>query len=91
KLTTNQTGLISYRCFARKRINFFKLTMDYEKTVAKTRQILKDRLTDRSVPDELVGLDEQYTELLNYMNRTVSLGESNTCILIGPSGCGKTA
>ncbi|RIB09903.1 origin recognition complex subunit 4 C-terminus-domain-containing protein [Gigaspora rosea] len=65
--------------------------MDYEKTVAKTRQILKDRLTDRSVPDELVGLDEQYTELLNYMNRTVSLGESNTCILIGPSGCGKTA
>ncbi|CAG8662600.1 123_t:CDS:2, partial [Dentiscutata heterogama] len=62
-----------------------------EETVAKTRQVLKERLTDRSVPDVLVGLEEQYTELLNYMNRTVSLGESNTCILIGPSGCGKTA
>ncbi|CAG8671538.1 2152_t:CDS:2, partial [Scutellospora calospora] len=29
-------------------------------------------------------------ELLNYMNRTVSLGESNTCILIRPFGYGKT-
>ncbi|CAG8566606.1 10867_t:CDS:2, partial [Cetraspora pellucida] len=62
-----------------------------EDFVVKTRQILKERLTDHSVPDVLVGLDEQYTELLNYINRTVSSGESNTCILIGPSGCGKTA
>jgi hypothetical protein len=30
-------------------------------------------------------------ELYELLNRTVALGESNTCILIGPSGCGKTA
>ncbi|CAG8481487.1 9989_t:CDS:2 [Diversispora eburnea] len=31
-----------------------------------------------------------YQELFDLLNRNVSLGESNTCILIGPTGCGKT-
>ncbi|CAG8532482.1 5630_t:CDS:2 [Diversispora eburnea] len=62
-----------------------------EKTINKARKVLKERLSGYSIPEVLVGLEEQYGELFDLLNRNVSLGESNTCILIGPTGCGKTA
>ncbi|CAG8689010.1 3431_t:CDS:2, partial [Acaulospora morrowiae] len=58
--------------------------------IEKTREVLKERLSGHAIPDVLVGLEEQYGEFFDLLNRNVSLGESNTCILIGPPGCGKT-
>ncbi|CAG8499071.1 10954_t:CDS:2 [Acaulospora colombiana] len=58
--------------------------------IEKTRKVLKERLSGHAIPEVLVGLEEQYGEFFDLLNRNVSLGESNTCILIGPSGCGKT-
>ncbi|KAG9302522.1 hypothetical protein G9A89_007226 [Geosiphon pyriformis] len=61
-----------------------------EENIKRTRQILMDRLSERALPEKLFGLEDEYNTILELLGRTVTLGESNTCLIIGPSGTGKT-
>ncbi|CAG8494331.1 8444_t:CDS:2 [Ambispora gerdemannii] len=61
-----------------------------EKSIKKIRQELKDRLSERVIPAKLIGLEDEYATLYDILNRTVSMGESNSCLILGGAGTGKT-
>ncbi|SAM06446.1 hypothetical protein [Absidia glauca] len=52
---------------------------------------LKARLSERSLPTRLVGVQNEYDRLYQLLCQTVSKGESNSCLMIGNRGTGKTA
>ncbi|XP_070550103.1 origin recognition complex subunit 4-like [Ptychodera flava] len=52
--------------------------------------ILRERLSQKSVQTKVYGLDSQRRHLLDLMRRCVSMGESNSALVIGPRGSGKT-
>lgn len=56
---------------------------------ARARLLL--RLSERSVPLRLHGLEKEYNALYKLLSQTVEKGESNSCLLIGNRGTGKTA
>lgn len=55
--------------------------------IAKT-QIL-NRITGRT-PIPLVGLDHEYSNVYSLLERTITEGEGNSCLIIGPRSTGKT-
>ncbi|KAG0087441.1 origin recognition complex subunit 4 [Podila epicladia] len=61
-----------------------------EELVALASTAILARLSERSPPVALVGLEEQYKKVLGLMRRTIEMGESNSCLLLGPRGTGKT-
>ncbi|CAG8539971.1 79_t:CDS:2, partial [Ambispora leptoticha] len=67
-----------------------KALIPNEKSVKKIRQELKDRLSERVIPAKLIGLENEYATLYDILNRTVSTGESNSCLILGGAGTGKT-
>lgn len=52
---------------------------------------LKARLSERSLPTRLIGVQNEYDRLYQLLCQTVSKGESNSCLMIGNRGTGKTA
>ncbi|KAF9919345.1 origin recognition complex subunit 4 [Lobosporangium transversale] len=63
------------------------------------------RLSERTLPPSLVGLEEQYNsipiltvkkllcpvrKIADLMRQTIEMGESNSCLILGPRGTGKT-
>ncbi|KAJ1565594.1 origin recognition complex subunit 4 [Nowakowskiella sp. JEL0078] len=54
------------------------------------RKTLLSRLSERSLPKELVGLQVQFETLRRLIHQTVHRGESNTILLVGSHGSGKT-
>ncbi|KAI8148696.1 AAA ATPase domain-containing protein [Fennellomyces sp. T-0311] len=56
--------------------------------LASTR--LLARISEKSVPEQLYGLDQEYDKLHDLLSQTVAMGESNSCLLIGNRGTGKT-
>ncbi|CAG8508378.1 6126_t:CDS:2 [Paraglomus brasilianum] len=58
--------------------------------IAKTRNAIMAKLSERAIPSKLIGVEEQYGQVFDLLQRVISLGESNSCLLIGPRGSGKT-
>lgn len=59
--------------------------------VNKAHALLLARLNGIELPSKLHNLDEEYNTLYKLLKQTVTLGESNSCLLIGNRGTGKTA
>lgn len=51
------------------------------------RTYLKRKLLQENT---LLGHENEKTQILDLIQKTVHLGESNSMLLIGPRGCGKT-
>ncbi|KAG0206144.1 origin recognition complex subunit 4 [Mortierella sp. GBA30] len=64
--------------------------MATEDLVAMAKNAISARLSERTIPPTLVGLEEQYKKVLGLMKRTLEMGESNSCLILGPRGTGKT-
>jgi predicted AAA+ superfamily ATPase len=58
--------------------------------VQEAKNLILDRISERSLPTDLPNLSEQYDKLLHLLEQTVKVGESNSCLLIGNRGSGKT-
>lgn len=52
------------------------------------RTYLKKKLLHDSV---FLGHEKEKNQILDLIQKTVQIGESNSALLIGPRGCGKTA
>ncbi|KAI8377566.1 origin recognition complex subunit 4 C-terminus-domain-containing protein [Radiomyces spectabilis] len=65
-------------------------TMNVNQHVQKARSRLLARISERAIPPKLHGLERQYDQLHHLLKQTVTLGESNSCLLIGNRGTGKT-
>ncbi|KAI7885173.1 origin recognition complex, subunit 4 [Lichtheimia hyalospora FSU 10163] len=61
-----------------------------QQQVACARSRLLGRLSEKSTPPQMYGLQDQYAKLYDLLDQTVSKGESNSCLLIGNRGVGKT-
>ncbi|KAI9143835.1 origin recognition complex subunit 4 C-terminus-domain-containing protein [Paraphysoderma sedebokerense] len=55
------------------------------------KKVLLNRLTERTLPPTLVGLQQQENQVYSLLEQSVSQGESNSLLLIGSSGSGKSA
>ncbi|KAI9313932.1 origin recognition complex subunit 4 C-terminus-domain-containing protein [Dichotomocladium elegans] len=58
--------------------------------VTRAKSHLLNRLTEKSTPTRLYGLEDQYAKLYELLDQTVDKGESNSCLIIGNRGTGKT-
>ncbi|KAI9597543.1 origin recognition complex subunit 4 C-terminus-domain-containing protein [Syncephalis fuscata] len=67
------------------------MTSSAETEVNAVRRVVLDRLTERSLPNQLVGLEPEENRIFALFERTVLRGESNSALLVGPRSCGKTA
>lgn len=56
----------------------------------KVKSYLSGRLSERSTPKKLFGLQKEYDRLYQLLNQTIHKGESNSCLVIGNRGTGKT-
>lgn len=59
--------------------------------IKKTHALLLSRLNGAELPAKLHDMDNEYKTLYKLLKQTVTLGESNSCLLIGNRGTGKTA
>ncbi|KAF8938520.1 origin recognition complex subunit 4 C-terminus-domain-containing protein [Dissophora ornata] len=64
--------------------------MTIEDLVTLAQTAISARLSERTLPSALIGLDEQYKKVHGLMRRTIEMGESNSCLILGPRGTGKT-
>lgn len=64
-------------------------TLDAHVALARSR-ILR-RLSEKAIPHRLHGLDSQQDKLKSLLQQTITMGESNSCLIIGNRGTGKTA
>ncbi|XP_070546255.1 origin recognition complex subunit 4-like isoform X1 [Ptychodera flava] len=71
-----------------RRKSIVKLAED--ECLPEVQRILRERLSQKSVQTQVYGLDSQRRHLLDLMRRCVSMGESNSALVIGPRGSGKT-
>ncbi|CAO3646907.1 unnamed protein product [Cunninghamella echinulata] len=51
---------------------------------------LTARLSEKSLPRKLFGLEKEYDWLHQLLYQTINKGESNSCLVIGNRGTGKT-
>ncbi|GJJ70670.1 origin recognition complex subunit 4 [Entomortierella parvispora] len=61
-----------------------------EDMLTRAKEAILGRLSERSIPTSLVGLQEEYGKVVGLMRRTITMGESNSCLILGPRGTGKT-
>lgn len=59
--------------------------------IKKTHALLLSRLNGAELPAKLHDMDNNYNTLYKLLKQTVTLGESNSCLIIGNRGTGKTA
>ncbi|CAO3591108.1 unnamed protein product [Absidia cylindrospora] len=59
-------------------------------SIKRIKTHLTSRLSERSTPTRLVGVQKEYNSLYQLLQQTVSKGESNSCLMIGNRGTGKT-
>ncbi|KAG0172584.1 origin recognition complex subunit 4 [Apophysomyces sp. BC1034] len=59
--------------------------------VATARRHLLSRLSEKTLPERLHGLEKEYDRLHRLLHQTVTNGESNSCLMIGNRGTGKSA
>ncbi|KAL1933231.1 hypothetical protein VTP01DRAFT_7321 [Rhizomucor pusillus] len=64
-------------------------TVDAHVALARSRVL--ERLSEKSIPRRLHGLDSQRDKLKSLLQQTIKMGESNSCLIIGNRGTGKTA
>ncbi|ESP03213.1 hypothetical protein LOTGIDRAFT_171698, partial [Lottia gigantea] len=55
------------------------------------QNILRTKLAQFTLPDDLTGLEKEKSKLYDLINRTASTGESNSVLVIGPRGAGKSS
>ncbi|CAO3629054.1 unnamed protein product [Cunninghamella blakesleeana] len=60
--------------------------VDYDKV----KSYINGRLSERSTPKKLFGLQKEYDRLYQLLDQTVNRGESNSCLVIGNRGTGKS-
>ncbi|KAL5009478.1 hypothetical protein ScPMuIL_011783 [Solemya velum] len=54
------------------------------------QDIIRKRLSQTSLPPEITGFEQERIQLYELLKRTVTVGESNSVLLIGPRGGGKS-
>ncbi|KAJ1957390.1 origin recognition complex subunit 4, partial [Dispira parvispora] len=62
-----------------------------ENWVREVRREIINVLSERTLPRELLGLDESYGALYNIVEKSIVEGESNSVLVVGQRGAGKSA
>lgn len=52
--------------------------------------LILDRISSGILPVPIVGLETEYNSIYGLLERTISQGEGNSCIVVGPRSSGKT-
>ncbi|EPS42699.1 hypothetical protein H072_3348 [Dactylellina haptotyla CBS 200.50] len=61
-----------------------------EEAVEYLKQTVMKKITGRGLPDKLIGLKDEFNNVLQLLEQTVVAGEGNSILLIGPRGSGKS-